>query len=275
MLSLRTPSPAPPPIRFYTLPKTTFGGVTKKVMKEMLDTLGPNEVAIVFARGYQVAKIDKTLLCRQSPFFHAAFTGNFREAEDRCIRLKHDYPGAIKAMMHFLVTGYYGLDADLVRQNGFLTMLDLHIHAYVVADKYRIPDLAEYAINEYRKAVADILAQDFGSDMAGANAKPERSLVESPHFADWRPSAEVDRFLNSVVLLWKNTPDGIDEMRYTVLELIKPCLAKLARVRMFGALLAELEEFGMDLERSLYEDGLEVVVCGMGAKGRHLVGFGV
>jgi hypothetical protein len=41
-----------------------------------------------------------------------------------------------------------------------------------------------------------------------------------------------------------------------VLEVIKPCLHKLARLRMFGCMLAELAGFARALRRSLEDDGV-------------------
>jgi len=42
-----------------------------------LDTLQPNQVAVVFQRGTRAAKIDKNLLCSKSNYFANAFAPNY------------------------------------------------------------------------------------------------------------------------------------------------------------------------------------------------------
>ena len=68
----------------------------------------------------------------------------------------------------------------------------------------------------------------------------------------------MDRFLNSLVLLWKNTRSRRDEMRQVVLALIKRDLNKLLRVPLFVAMMQEVVGFGDDVVASLEGDGLGV-----------------
>jgi hypothetical protein len=57
--------------------------------------------------------------------------------------------------------------------------------------------------------------------------------------------------------MWKHTRDD-HAFRNVVLEVIKPCLHKLARLRMFGCMLAELAGFARALRGSLKDDGVWV-----------------
>jgi hypothetical protein len=75
---------------------------------------------------------------------------------------------------------------------------------------------------------------------------------------DMCAAAEVSRFLDSTVLLWKNTASRKDSLRREVLEMLKACFIKLMRLKSFQFLLVRLEDFLDDLIESFEEDGLEV-----------------
>lgn len=68
----------------------------------------------------------------------------------------------------------------------------------------------------------------------------------------------IDRFLNSLVLLWRNTQPRFDALRKAVLELIKRNLNKLLRVPFFVTVMQEVVGFGDDVVASLGDDGFEV-----------------
>lgn len=87
----------------------------------------------------------------------------------------------------------------------------------------------------------------------------------------------MNRFLHSLVLLWKNTQSRYDVMRTAVLELIKRDLSKLLRVPFFITLTMELVGFGDDVLASLGDDGFEVKAFQVPVGGRqtHTMRFGV
>ena len=164
-------------------------------------------------------------------------------------------------MLNWIVHGKYMIDYDTAIRNKHLNMLDLHVHAYIIAGKYQVPTLADHTVTEYIGLVADILSSKLPSDLPNmftgpVNPQP-RHITTGPAKKDKSAAAEVDRFLNSVVLLWKLT-EVDDLFRKAVLEVIKPCLDKLMRLRMFGTMVAEMRGFFKDLANSLEEDGLEI-----------------
>lgn len=87
----------------------------------------------------------------------------------------------------------------------------------------------------------------------------------------------LDRFLNSLVLLWRNTDAQIDALRKATLELVKRELNKLLRVPFFVTLMQELVGFGDSVVASLEGDGFEVRACqlAVGERRAHTVRFGM
>ena len=90
-------------------------------------------------------------------------------------------------------------------------------------------------------------------------------------------TTSMDRFLNSLVLLWKKTNNRYDVMRKAVLELIKRNLNKLLRFPFFGTLLEAMVAFGDDVVASLRDDGFEVKAfqIPVGGGQSHAVWFGM
>jgi hypothetical protein len=167
----------------------------------------------------------------------------------------------------FSITDFFPPHADFetALHNPHLTILDMHIHAFIAADKYNMPNLADHAVQQYIDRAAYILSQSLPADLpnvSSSGAYPttfanHRHISLPQEKNDRSISAEVNRFLDSVVLLWKHTNDG-HAFRNVVLEVVKPCLHKLARLRMFGCMLAELNGFAKGLRESLMEDGVWV-----------------
>jgi len=178
-------------------------------------------------------------------------------------------------MLSFIKTGGYALSDDTVLQYPYITILDLHVHCYALADKYDLPALADYAVEHYVRISAAILSLNWATDDPGyndgsmSNVRYDNlslySYGEDDHIETFDPSdksaaAEVDRFLNSIVLLWKMTPGTYDGMRKTVLEVMKPCLCKLMRLNYFKELLKHHNTFASDFVESLEMDGWEVEI---------------
>lgn len=183
----------------------------------------------------------------------------------RCIRLRDDPPYAIRTMLHFIDSGNYIFDQQAFMQLPLLTTLDYHIHTYLVSTKYDIAALEELMVKKY----IDFAEQEM---TIGFLMLPEPQLADV-HFnlpgvpvaapADEYDSFEtaitpLDRFLNSLVLLWRNTQSRYNAMRQAVLELIKHNLNRLLRVPFFVTLMQEVVGFGDDIVASLEDDGFEV-----------------
>ncbi len=183
------------------------------------------------------------------------------------LRLRDDFPYGIKAMLEFIERGTYGLDPNMATDFPCATLLDLHIHAYIVGNKYAVPRLCEHALSQYIHLSSMILNIHLSSDMNFNNC-----VLSSPDdysFAGEAAVMALDWFLDSLVLLWKNTFGGQDALRIAVLELIKPKLNKLVKVKFFVTLMMELVGFSDDVVGSLEEDGFRVAVLKTLGRGRN------
>ncbi|KAH7378251.1 hypothetical protein BKA66DRAFT_571681 [Pyrenochaeta sp. MPI-SDFR-AT-0127] len=233
-------------------------------------TILPNEVVIVFDKGRKMIKTNKYPLCNESRFFAQLLDGPFLESHTRCIRLRGNFPYGIKAMLEYVDSGMYSFDANMRVEYPHITLLDLHIHAYCAGDKYHIPRLCKYAVAQYISIGSMILslrvpsASKSGPDNFQSTAHSHGDPVYTPihaggsHPNDLSAAAIMDRFLDSLVLLWRNTPNRSDPMRAAVLNLIKPSLDQLMRQRFFITMMLEMISFGDDIVQSLEEDGFEV-----------------
>lgn len=195
-------------------------------------------------------------------------------------------------MLEFIDTDAYTFNPDIRVQYPHFTSLDLHIHAYLVGSKYEVSKLCDYAIDQYIHIGDMILSMGVTASSCGAKAEALASLgaastntddaaatstpAYSQHSGDVSPSAILERFLSSVVLLWKNTPDRHDQMREAVLELIKPHLNCLIKQSFFSTMMMDMLDFGNDIVRSLEEDGFDVSteMGPAGLRGRSGVRFG-
>lgn len=259
-------------------------------------------------------KVDKYPLCNQSRFFAKMLDGPFlvgispihastsvepnpshQAAHTRCIRLRNDFPYAIVAMLQFIETSNYLFDTNMLIQYPHITLLDLHIHAYLVGAKYEVPRLCEHAGAEYINIAQMILSMgvtadrnsfetQFSTDAMSITTAPSTINSSAPSSTypaprdpnDNAPAAVMDRFLDSLVLLWKNTPSRHDALREAVLELIKPELHQLMRLGFFVTMMMELVSFGDDIVQSLEEDGFDVkaVPVPVGMRRRWVIRFG-
>ncbi|KAL1793920.1 hypothetical protein ACET3X_007341 [Alternaria dauci] len=217
-----------------------------------------DDVVIFFDKGKQVMKIDKYLLCTESRFFAPMLDGPSVEGHIRCIRVRDDFPYAIAAMIQYMQEGNYTFNPTMRLEHANITLLDLHVHAYVVGKKYDVAKLCDHAIAEYLNIAGMILSMgikpgedptDFSNyavngDHQGLDANPATSVLNS--------------FLDSLVLIWRNTLSGDDALRQGVLELLKPHINQLMRLKFFQTLMLDLVDFGSDLVHSLAEDGFDI-----------------
>jgi hypothetical protein len=174
-------------------------------------------------------------------------------------------------MLDFLKNGCYYLYPLLQKQYPRITMLDFHIHAYVIADKYDIPALSDCAAKSYLRMSADCLVLDWKHDdpdfcddsskfhIFRESMSNDIKDVPRVEYLPWDmcAAAEVSRFLDSAVLLWRNTASRKDPLRKEVLEMLKVCVIKLMRLKSFQFLLVCLDDFLDDLIESFEEDDLE------------------
>ncbi|CAI6340914.1 unnamed protein product [Periconia digitata] len=202
----------------------------------------PDEVIIYFAKGSELTMIDRTLICNSSTFFDKAFNGQFQGSRTGKIRLRGDFPYGVKAMIMFLKEGYYSFDPLALKHYPRLTMLDMHVHAYILANKYMIPTLAQHAISAYVQ-IAHRILKDYVQYHISLVSHTWLNVRSLGHHRDDTPVGEVEQLLESMSLLWKNTVDPLDAMRFAVLDVIAPFLNKLARLKIFAMMCLHLDGF--------------------------------
>lgn len=193
-------------------------------------------------------------------------------------------------MLRFVAVGWYTLEHCMLQSYPYLTMLDLHVHTYILSQKYDMYRLREHAIDEYVEMAHKILSGYIGTDIpkdmeSGTIAlfvhniyeslvlegPPPRPLAEPFRPGDHRPIAEANRFLNSVVLLWKNTASSEDTMRKVVIGLAKHYLPKISQLRFFNTMLTGLDGFSSELAKSLAEDEYDLCLREGGSKDRYVL----
>ncbi|KAL5405709.1 hypothetical protein PMIN06_012710 [Paraphaeosphaeria minitans] len=233
----------------------------------VVKSLGAQDVALIYDNGQSVEMMNKEFLCGTSRYFDNALNGEFQEASTRIIRLRHDFPWAVYAMLDFLKNGCYYMYPLLCKQYPRITILDLHVHGYIVADKYELPTLADYSAKHYLRIAADTLALNWQFD--DPDNYDNALSVPCVEYLPWDfcAAAEVGRFLDSVVLLWRNTFSRRDALRREVLEMIKACFVKLMRLKSFQFLLNNLSNFLHDLYESFGEDGVHMSMLARKHKG--------
>lgn len=101
----------------------------------------------------------------------------------------------------FLKEGYYGFDVSALNTYPRLTMLDMHVHAYILAVKYSIPTLACHAISAYIGIAKRILAEYVNYVRAYPTVSPDQAF--SYHFGlrllnTDSPIGQVEHVLNSM-----------------------------------------------------------------------------
>lgn len=161
-------------------------------------------------------------------------------------------------MIQYMQEGNYTFNSNMRLEYANITLLDLHVHAYVVGKKYDVTKLCDHAIGEYLNIAGMVLSigvppgedpTDFSNftvngDHKGPDASPATSVLNS--------------FLDSLVLIWRNTLDSDDALRQGVLELLKPNINQLMRLKFFQVLMMDMVDFGGDLVHSLTEDGFDI-----------------
>lgn len=170
------------------------------------------------------------------------------------------------------------------------SMLDLHIHAYLVGSKYEVPALSAHALDRYIATCRTILTLPISdpddhhhapSVIAGPASNPQvpftqsknprtrltyPSPLPSPSPYNHNNNHSIPMYavlLSSFVLLWRNTCSRhTSALRSATLELIKCHFSKLIKLAFFRRLVREYAVFGEDVLGGLQEDGLQVGVAG-------------
>lgn len=168
-------------------------------------------------------------------------------------------------MFHFIETGYYMFDQRAFAAYPLLTALDFHVHTYLAGSKYGLLAFRDHAINGYVGIAEHELRSGF---LAAFSDQPSDVQIAMAGFPVVTPLDEqaggetvispIDRFLNSLILLWRNTQSRLDSLRKAVLELIKRHFGKLLREPFFITLLQEIVGLGDDILASLGDDGFDV-----------------
>jgi hypothetical protein len=181
-----------------------------------------------------------------------------KEGQTCCIRVRDDFPYAIAAMICYIKDGIYTFNPNMRLEYANVTLLDLHVHAYIVGNKYDVAKLCDHAIGEYINVATMVLSMgitpgedptDFSDHTVNGDHKhPDASPV----------SSVLNAFLDSLVLTWRNTLDVTDMLRQAVLELLKPHINQLMCLKFFQVLMMEMVGFGDDLMHSLAEDGFDI-----------------
>jgi hypothetical protein len=186
-------------------------------------------------------------------------------------------------MIEFIDTDNYVFHPEMRAEHAHITMLDFHIHAYLVGTKYGVPKLRELAIQQYINFGNMIMSMDFlpmPDSTSTENKTPAPSytslidLNSAPAYAAILQSPEqsaallINTFLDSLVLLWSNTKNGLnDALRRMTLELIKPELCRLLRLPFFVTLITQVPAFRADFVQSLGEDGFDVGLSALQGQG--------
>lgn len=189
----------------------------------------------------------------------------------------------LSTMLYFIETGNYECNPHAYTAFPLLTPLDYHIHAYLVSSKYGVVALQERALIAYIDNAAQEMKLGFMMLQSGqaSDAQKVAPGYSAIPLTGGRVGGElltmpIDRFLNSLVLLWKNTPSRYDPLRKAVLKLIKRDLNKFLRVPFFVTLMQEMVGFGDDVVASLGDDGFEVKAFQVSIGGRsQAIRFGV
>ncbi|KAI1157309.1 hypothetical protein F5B18DRAFT_666051 [Nemania serpens] len=122
----------------------------------------------IISCGQSCYQVHRALVCPQSDFFTAACGGGFKEMRKGIVDLPDDNPWAVKIMVNYFY--YFEYNIQSVREFSQISSeathasfgetsqtpsgLVLHTMVYALAEKYNIPGLKEFALQEFKAAVA-------------------------------------------------------------------------------------------------------------------------
>ncbi|OQV00324.1 BTB/POZ domain-containing protein [Cladophialophora immunda] len=101
-------------------------------------------VAVTVGKEKVKYRIYKQILVSKCPFFDKCLGAGMKEAQENAVALPDDDPKAFDVVVRWMYTG---------RLNGFGTPGFLLLNAYILADKYCIPDLQNAIADVFRAGV--------------------------------------------------------------------------------------------------------------------------
>jgi hypothetical protein len=108
-------------------------------------------VIIYVGPGKEEFKLSKSLLCHLSPFFRAAFEGEFKEGQEQTMELLDDDVDAFNHVVSYIYRGIFG--GEKLHQHQFAgvrpaTKLPTVIHLLELSERLQIPDMKVAALAE-------------------------------------------------------------------------------------------------------------------------------
>lgn len=99
---------------------------------------------IYVGSGKEVFKLSKNLLCYISPFFRAAFEGEFKEGKERTMELLEDNVEAFDHVVSYMYRGIFG--NEILHQHQFAgwqpgVKLATVVHLLEFSERLQIPDM--------------------------------------------------------------------------------------------------------------------------------------
>ena len=107
------------------------------------DSLDTGTVQVKVGQEEKVFTIHKGVLCGVSPFFRAAFEGQFVEGTEQVLRLPEDDSTLFRHFQLWVYTKHILEDGEALSTVKYKLLIDLHIFG----DKYGIPGLQDAAID--------------------------------------------------------------------------------------------------------------------------------
>ena len=104
-------------------------------------------VEILVGPEEELFTIHKQLLCDISPYFEAAFEGEFKEAKEQRMRLPEDDVAPFKQFQFWLYSGKPLPPRDLMEHTTLTYKWNMLVHSYILGDKFEIPALQNAAIH--------------------------------------------------------------------------------------------------------------------------------
>ncbi|KAI7488117.1 hypothetical protein KC357_g2405 [Hortaea werneckii] len=108
--------------------------------------------------------VHRLLLALHSVYFQKLFDNESKEAISGECELHDDHPAAVALMIKYFYSFDYATDAKI--DGAFANPLEMHVHVYVVADKYGVEDLKQLACRKFTNLLPEIVPQNL--DPTGA-----------------------------------------------------------------------------------------------------------